>query len=162
MSATNRYRPDPDRDLLLERVVDVPAEFVWTAWTKPEHVKRWFAPAPFATIDCEIDLRPGGAFRTVMRSPDGEEFPNVGCYLEVVEPELLVFTSVLGPGFRPVASPELPFTGVISIEPSGQGTKYSALAIHSDTEMCARHAGMGFHDGWGTALDQLVALCKEW
>jgi uncharacterized protein YndB with AHSA1/START domain len=66
---------DPRLDLLLQRVVDVPPELVWAAWTKPEHVKKWFTPAPWTTVDCEIDLRPGGIFRTVMRSPEGQEFP---------------------------------------------------------------------------------------
>jgi uncharacterized protein YndB with AHSA1/START domain len=79
--------PDPRLDLLLERVVDVPPELVWAAWTVPEHVKKWFTPAPWTTVDCEIDLRPGGIFRFVMRSPEGQEFPNVGCYLEVVKNE---------------------------------------------------------------------------
>jgi activator of Hsp90 ATPase-like protein len=77
--------PDPRLDLLLERVVDVPPELVWAAWTTPEHVKKWFTPAPWTTVDCEIDLRPGGIFRFVMRSPEGQEFPNVGCYLEIVK-----------------------------------------------------------------------------
>src|SRR2546425_245846 len=87
-------------DLVLERVVDVRRELVWSAWTKPEHVKRWFTPPPWKTVDCEIDLRPGGIFRTVMRSPEGQDHPNTGCYLEIVPYEKLVWTSALGPGYR--------------------------------------------------------------
>ena len=152
--------PDPDRDLLLERVVDVPRELVWAAWTTPEHLKRWFTPAPYTTTDVELDLRPGGIFRSVMRSPEGEEFPNVGCILEVVELERLVFTSALGPGYRP-QSDDLPFTAVISLAPAdGGGTRYSALAIHGDADIRKRHEEMGFHEGWGQALEQLVALAK--
>ena len=60
---------DPTRDLILERHVDVSPELVWKAWTEPEHIVKWFTPAPWKTVDCEIDLRPGGIFRTVMRSP---------------------------------------------------------------------------------------------
>lgn len=154
---------DPKRDLVLERVVDVPPELVWKAWTEPEHLKRWFTPAPWTTVDCEIDLRPGGIFRTVMRSPEGEKFPNVGCYLEVVENERLIWTGALLPGYRP--QPNLTdgpiFTAVIALEPHGNGTKYTATAIHSDEAGCAQHAAMGFHEGWGKALDQLVALAKE-
>ena len=60
-------------DLVLERVVDVPRELVWAAWTQPEHLKKWFTPAPWTTVDCEIDLRPGGIFRTKMRGPEGQE-----------------------------------------------------------------------------------------
>ncbi len=146
--------PDPRLDLVLERVVDVPPEKVWLAWTKPEHVVKWFTPAPWTTVDCEIDLRPGGAFRTVMRSPEGEDHPNVGCYLEVVENERLVFTDALGAGWRP--NPESFMTAAILLEPSGSGTKYTAIALHKDEGDRKKHEEMGFHDGWSTALDQLV------
>ena len=64
-------KQDPRLDLLLERIVDVPPRLVWTAWTDPEHLKQWFTPASWQTVGCEIDLRPGGVFRTVMRSPAG-------------------------------------------------------------------------------------------
>jgi uncharacterized protein YndB with AHSA1/START domain len=156
-------KQDPRLDLLLERIVDVPPELVWTAWTEPEHLKKWFTPVPWMTVDCEIDLRPGGIFRTVMRSPDGEEFPHVGCYLEVIENEKLVWTVALAPGFRPSkATSEVPsFTAVITMEPHGKGTKYSALAMHGDERDARKHAEMGFHDGWGKALDQLVAHAKK-
>jgi uncharacterized protein YndB with AHSA1/START domain len=78
------FKPDPKLDLVLERTLDVPRELVWTAWTTPSHIPHWFVPKPWTIIDCEIDLRPGGIFRTVMRSPEGQEFPNVGCFLEIV------------------------------------------------------------------------------
>jgi uncharacterized protein YndB with AHSA1/START domain len=154
---------DPRLDLFLERIVDVPVERVWAAWTKPEHLKKWFTPVPWKTVDCEIDLRPGGIFRFVMRSPEGEEFPHLGCYLEVIENERLVWTVALGPGFRPSkAASDVPyFTAVIAMEPHGKGTKYSALAIHGDEGDAKKHAQMGFHDGWGKALDQLVAHAKK-
>jgi uncharacterized protein YndB with AHSA1/START domain len=158
---------DPKLDLVLERYVDVPRELVWAAWTRPEHIKKWFTPAPWTTVDCEIDLRPGGIFRTVMRSPEGQEFPSAGCYLEVVPNEKLVWTSALGPGYRPVVPPagsgtcdELLFTAVITLEAQGKGTKYRAIAIHGDPATAKKHEEMGFHQGWGAALDQLVALAK--
>lgn len=149
---------DPKRDLKLERVVNVPRELVWRAWTTPEDVKKWFTPVPWRTVDCEIDLRPGGIFRTVMRSPEGKEFPGTGCYLEVVPNEKLVWTSALEPGFRPARQiPEaFIFTAIILMEPSGAGTKYTAIAMHQDEEGAKKHSDMGFHDGWGKALDQLV------
>jgi uncharacterized protein YndB with AHSA1/START domain len=163
MSQRMPYQPDPKRDLVLERIVDVPPERVWQAWTDPEQLKQWFTPRPWATVECEIDLRPGGIFRTVMRSPEGEEHGGVGCYLEVVENERLVWTGALLPGFRPApeAADGLPFTAIISLEPHGQGTKYTAIAIHRDEEGSAKHAAMGFHQGWGAALDQLVELAKR-
>ena len=153
------FTPDPKLDLVLERVVEVPPELVWAAWTQPEHLKAWFTPAPWRTTHCEIDLRPGGIFRTIMEGPAGERFDGTGCYLEVVPNRRLAWTSVLLPNWRP-APPggELPFTGIIELEPAGDGgTRYTATALHPDAEGCARHAGMGFHEGWGKALDQLVA-----
>jgi uncharacterized protein YndB with AHSA1/START domain len=162
MTRTITPKPDPKLDLVLERVVDVPPHLVWAAWTTPAYIKQWFTPAPWQTVDCEIDLRPGGMFRTVMRSPEGQEFPNVGCYLEVIENEKLVWTAALLPGYRPQIAPgAVLFTAVILLEPHGAGTKYTAIAIHGDEDGAKKHAAMGFHDGWGKALDQLVALAKK-
>lgn len=167
-AATPDYEPlyDPLYDLRLERIVDVPPALVWRAWTEPEHLVKWFTPKPWQTVDCEIDLRPGGLFRTVMRSPEGEEFPNVGCYLETVEERLLSWTNALGPGFRPAVTEGegcagFAFTAIIRLEPHGDGTKYIATALHAKEEDRKSHADMGFEEGWGTALDQLVAVAKE-
>lgn len=155
MTASLPWKPDPRLDLVLERVVDVAPEQVWAAWTRPEHVRKWFTPAPWTVTDCEIDLRPGGIFRTVMRSPEGKELPNVGCFLEIVPNRRLVWTDALLPGYRPSEKPF--FTAVISLEPQGNGTRYTAVAIHRDEPSRRQHEEMGFHDGWGKALDQLVA-----
>ena len=164
---TSTLPPDTARDLLLERVVDVPKDLVWRAWTMPEHVKRWFTPMPWTTVECEIDLRPGGIFRTVMRSPEGQESANLGCYLEIVREERLVWTTALAPGYRPATAVGMHdpcgvgfITAVITLESAGKGTKYTALAMHGDEEGRQNHERLGFHDGWGTALDQLVAHAR--
>jgi len=152
---------DPDLDLVLEREVDVPPHLVWAAWTTPEHVKKWYAPKPYETVECEINLRPGGIFRAVMRSPEGQTIDDsAGCVLEVVENRRFVWTAALGPGFRPAAS-DLPFTAIISLEPVGSGTRYRAVAVHGSTETRTAHEKLGFHEGWGIALDQLVAVAKH-
>lgn len=156
------YSADPNLDLVLERTVDVAPELVWKAWTTPELLVRWFAPKPWSTSSCEIDLRPGGRFDTVMRSPEGEEFPSSGCILLVEEGRTLVFTSGLGPGFRPqVTGDGFPFTAVVSIEPDGTGTRYTATALHADASAKKQHEEMGFVEGWGAALDQLVDVAKS-
>lgn len=162
------HRPDPKLDLAFERIVDVSRELVWKAWTMPELLKQWFTPAPWKTIECEIDLRPGGVFRTVMRSPEGQELLNVGCYLEIVENEKLVWTNALAPGYRPCKAPEAIsscgtffFTAVIALEPQGNATRYTALVLHSEEEARKKHEEMGFHEGWGKALDQLIEVVKQ-
>lgn len=159
MMRSGPWRPDPRLDLVLERVVDVPRELVWEAWTQPEHVKVWFCPRPWSVTECEIDLRPGGMFRTVMCSPEGNQFPNVGCFLEVVPNQRLVWTDALLPGYRPSEEPFM--TGIIQLESQGTSTKYTAIALHRDEEGRKRHEAMGFADGWGKALDQLVEHVKS-
>lgn len=169
MKTHDLFRPDPALDLVLERVIDVPRQLVWEAWTKAEHLKQWFTPAPWSTAEVEIDLRPGGLCRTVMRSPEGQLFPNVGCYLDVVPGERLIFTSALESGYRPVprapessdGPPSFHFTGVISLADAGKGTRYTAMARHALPADRVSHEQMGFHAGWGAALDQLVELMRR-
>ena len=152
---------DLELDLLLERIVPVPRHLVWKAWTQPQHLVKWFCPLPWKTTNCKIDLRPGGIFQTTMQGPEGPGFTNTGCFLQVEDNELLAWTGVLGPGFRP-QSKELfaavPFmmTAIIALEDAEGGTKYSALARHGDIPSREAHEQMGFQAGWGKALDQLV------
>ncbi len=75
-------KPDPKLDLVLERDVDVPVDLVWKAWTTPNISVTGSCRARGRSPACEIDLRPGGMFSTTMRSPEGQEFPNLGCYLD--------------------------------------------------------------------------------
>ena len=149
---------DPKLDLVLERVVDVPVHLVWKAWTEPEHLKPWFCPKPWYVSECEIDLRPGGMLRTTMNGPNGEVMPNVGCYLEIVPNARLVWTDALLPGYRPSGKPFM--TGIIELNPEGAGTRYKATALHHDGATREQHEKMGFTEGWGTALDQLVEYVK--
>lgn len=166
MSATP-WNFDPKLDLMLERVIDVPPHLVWLAWTTPEHLCKWFTPKPWKTVACEIDLRPGGKFFTTMESPEGEQFPNAGCYLEVVPNQRLMWTDALQPGYRPAPPPEAGnplggfMTAIIQMEPAGSGTKYTAIALHHDDAARGKHEAMGFKEGWGKALDQLVAHVKS-
>ena len=113
------YMPDPDLDLVLERTVPVPPDRVWAAWTEPELLVQWFTPAPWKTVASDLDVRPGGRCITTMESPEGEQYPNVGCYLQVEPERLLVFTSVMIEEFRPAARPSdgMPFTARVEITP---------------------------------------------
>jgi uncharacterized protein YndB with AHSA1/START domain len=157
-------------DLTFERFIDVPPHLVWRAWTEPELLKQWFCPLPWKTVDAELDLRPGGIFRTTMQSPEGTQYPNSGCYLDVVKNERIVWTNALAPGFRPapINAPcgdenvEFMFTAKVEFAPYGEGgTRYRATVTHADEKGCQQHAAMGFEGGWGAALDQLVAMVKK-
>ncbi len=170
MTNSNHYQLNPELDLSFDRVVDVPPEKIWAAWTTPELLLPWFCPLPWQTVDCEIDLRPGGRFYTVMQSPEGQKFPNDGCYLEIIANKKLVWTNALQPGFRPAKQPEASpghecaeflMTATIALEPHANGTKYTALVQHADEQARVKHEKMGFYEGWGTCLDQLVAMIKK-
>ncbi|MFP5515195.1 MAG: SRPBCC family protein [Alphaproteobacteria bacterium] len=158
MTAYSATDFNPQLDLELKREVAVPPKLVWRAWTEPELLMKWFTPVPWRTTACEIDLRPGGKFRTVMEGPNGERNDSTGCFLAVEPERLLVFTDALGPGFRPTGGGFM--TASVTIEPTAGGTLYTAIAFHKDEAAKTQHEEMGFHQGWGTALDQLVALVK--
>jgi len=81
-----------ERELVITRVFDVPRELVWKAWTARDHVLKWLGPKDFTAVDFELEPRPGGAWHSRIRGPDGAEYSNGGTVREVHEPDRLVFT----------------------------------------------------------------------
>ncbi|AMN40046.1 SRPBCC family protein [Rhodoplanes sp. Z2-YC6860] len=146
------------RELVLERIIDAPREKVFKAWTDPEMMKQWFVPKPWTTSHIETDVRPGGSSVVVMRSPEGQEFPNRGVYLEVVPNERLVFTDAYTQAWEPSDKPFM--TVVLTFEDLGGRTKYTAVCKHWNEADRAQHEQMGFHQGWGTVAEQLAALVE--
>ena len=159
----------PQLDLSFTRIVDGPRDKVWRAWTEPQLLMPWFCPLPWKTVDCEIDLRPGGIFRTTMQSPEGMAFPNLGCYLQIEPLKKLVWTNAMLPGFRPAPMPgageaaqgHFLFTAEIALADDAEGTRYTATVRHADEAGAKQHQAMGFEQGWGMALDQMVAMIKR-
>jgi len=93
MAATASAKAMPDeRVLVITRVFDAPRTLVWKAWTEREHLVRWSGPHGFTVTHCEGDIRPGGTWRSCLRSPEGVDHWNSGVYREIVPPERLVFT----------------------------------------------------------------------
>lgn len=154
-------------DLVLERTIDAPVDLVWKAYTDAEHLKQWFAPRPYQITECDLDLTPGGIFRIRMTGPDGFDTGHgtPGCVLEVADRQKLVWTSTLGPGYRPNEMGEgceaFPFTAVVTFTDAGNGrTAYKAVAMHRNEADRETHENMGFHDGWGTVAGQLEGYAK--
>ncbi len=86
-----------DREFAVSRVFDAPRRLVWEAWTSPEHLPHWMlGPSDWTMTVCEIDLRPGGAWRFAWRRSEGAEMEMHGVYQEVVPPERLVSTESWG------------------------------------------------------------------
>jgi uncharacterized protein YndB with AHSA1/START domain len=148
-----------ERELVLSRIIDAPPPKVYRAWTEPELLKQWFAPAPFSTPVAELDVRPGGANLIVMRSADGTEFPNRGVYLEVVPNERLVFTDAYTEAWQPSGKPFM--TVILTFEDEAGRTRYTARVRHWTVEDRETDENIGFHQGWGQCADQLAALVAK-
>jgi len=147
-----------ERELVITRIINAPRERIFKAWTT--QLSQWWGPHGMTTPVCEMDLRPGGIFRTVMRAPDGTEYPTKGVFLEVVAPERIVFTDAYDAGWEPTT--DIFFTAITTFEPlSGGKTKYTARALHWTVENRLKHEQMGFHQGWGESIDRLVALVTK-
>jgi uncharacterized protein YndB with AHSA1/START domain len=153
---TAEAAPTSDRELVLTRLIDAPRAKVYRAWTDPELLKQWFAPKPYTTPVAELNVRPGGANLVVMRSPDGNDMPNRGVYLEVVENERLVVTDAYVETWQPSAKPFM--TLILTFEDEGGKTRYTARVRHWSVADREAHKKMGFHTGWGICTDQLEAL----
>ena len=149
-----------DASLTITRLIGAPPATVWKAWSMPEHLAKWWIPAPIECQVVKLDLRPGGGFETRMREGDGAFQPHVeGCFLDIVPEARLVFTTVLREGWQPI-EPWLALTAIITLDAEGSGTRYTARVLHRNAADSRKHADMGFHDGWGTALDQLAAFVE--
>jgi uncharacterized protein YndB with AHSA1/START domain len=159
MTADHQASDISDRELVLTRLIDAPREILYRAWTEPELLKQWFAPLPYTTPRAELDLRPGGSNLIVMRGPDGQDMPNRGVYLEVVENERLVFTDAFTKAWEPSQKPFM--TVILTFEDEGGKTRYTARVRHWTVADREAHEKMGFHEGWGICTDQLAALAAK-
>jgi uncharacterized protein YndB with AHSA1/START domain len=156
-----------DTDLFIERMLDAPRDLVWKAWTDPEHIKRWWAPRPYQTPECELQLKPGGKFFTRMTGPDGFDQSGTSCVLEVVAGERIIWSSTMKDGYRPSEfTPDgcsgFPMTAIHRFEDAGDGkTRYTATVMHANAKDRDEHAAMGFDQGWGTCAEQLGEVARS-
>src|SRR3982074_3686276 len=91
-TGTLKVTTPTNREIVLTRVFDAPRHLVFDAFTKPELLKRWFGPRGWSLAACEVDLRVGGGFRFVPRSPDGKDMGMRGVYHELTPPDRSVHT----------------------------------------------------------------------
>src|SRR4051812_31257410 len=154
---SNKIAINPKLDFAIERFIDAPKRLVWEALTKPEHLKEWYMPKAWGRVArAEMELRPGGIVSIDIAVGDGREVPNVGCVLEVITMERLVWTSMLFPGYRPAVFDDIPITAIMTMETVGSGTRYVFTALHRSEADLATNKESGFYQGTQIAIDQFV------
>jgi len=141
------------RQVVLERLIDAPPALVFQCWTDPKHLARWWGPAGFTNPVCDADVRVGGAWRIVMRAPDGAEYPCGGVYLEIVPNERLVFTNI---ATNAVGRPMLNGLTTVTFAEAEGRTKLivdtRGTAVVADAVAYLR----GMEVGWTQSLDRLA------
>jgi len=136
-----------EREMVMTRVFDAPARLVFDAWTKPEHLPRWFGPHGWTMPVCEVDLRPGGAYRFVMRKDDGTEMIMSGVYHEVSPPGRLVSSEYYDEW------PDNPLHNTLALEEHGGKTTLTVTSVFDSLEM--REAWSGAEEGARESFERL-------
>lgn len=163
--------PD-DRDITFTRMYDAPQKLVFRAWTEPARLSEWWGPKDFSNPICFVDLHRGGAYRIVMRAPDGTEYPVKGVYEDVVPYSRLVMTisaedhpeewHALINKYRVGAdTPAMAFHMTVTFDEVGVKTR---LTIHSHFRSSVDRDAtlkMGAVEGWSQSLDRLEELLAK-
>jgi uncharacterized protein YndB with AHSA1/START domain len=141
-----------ERDVVLERLFDAPPKLVWEAMTRPELVVRWYGPHGYRLVVCEIDLRVGGAWRYVMRGPDGTDMGLGGVYRELVPGEKLISTE----GYD--AFPGSDAIATVVLTPRASKTLFTNTIVYPSREIRDMVVASGMGDGAAETLDRLNEL----
>jgi uncharacterized protein YndB with AHSA1/START domain len=144
-----------DREILITRVFDAPAALVFRAWTSPELVRRWWSSADAPLVVCDIDLRPGGAWRYVTREPDGSELGWHGTYVDIDAPDGLVSTETFE-GY-----PDATAQNTLRLAERDGTTVLTVTVLHSSQEHRDGHVASGMEPGLQRALDRIDGILAE-
>ena len=145
-----------DREILITRLFDIPARYLFEAWSKPEHMMRWFGPEGWPLTLCEMDFRKGGSFRFAMTGPSGRQnTPFGGKYLEIVPDRKIVYDN----GFETPGAERMVVT-VIFDEADGR-TTLTHHTLFASVAMKEMHTRGGYVKGVGSGLDQLADLVRK-
>ena len=148
-----------DREIVMTRVFDAPRDLVFEAHSSCEHMSKWWGPRRYEIASCEIDFRPGGAWRIVHRGAGGEEHGFRGEYREIVRPEKIVWTFEYegGPGHVSVETLTL-------LEQDGR-TTLTAVSLHASREARDAMLESGMEEGaaetWDRLQEHLTSMARK-
>ena len=145
--------PEADRELTITRSFDAPARLLFLAWSRPEHLKKWFGPVGYPVTMCEMDFRKGGQWRAAMTGPSGQQqTPFGGEYLEIVPDRKIVFTN----GFELPGAEKMIMT--VTFDEKDGRTLLTIHTLFASIAQKATHVGAGMAEGIASGLDQLTDL----
>jgi uncharacterized protein YndB with AHSA1/START domain len=150
-----------ERELLMSRTFDAPRALVFEAWTRPEHLARWWGPTGWTLPVCNLDLRPGGVWHYCMRGPGGEEGWGRAEYLEIVEPERLVFRDAFSDADGNIVDAMPVATVTVTFEERGRQTVVTSRTRYETSADRDRVVEMGVVEGMTQTLDRLEELLGE-
>lgn len=169
-------RPLPEisgADYVISREFGVPRERVFKAWTDSKLMAEWWGQKAFTNPVCNLDAKPGGDYRIVMRSPEGAEYPCRGKYLSLVENERLEMTidcaeypeewfDLLFPGRdHTKAKPELIIPMTVTFEEGGGISRMTVRLHYESSALRDAMLGVGMNEGWTESLDSLSELLGD-
>jgi uncharacterized protein YndB with AHSA1/START domain len=146
-----------DREIRLTRLLDAPRHLVFEAMTRPEHIRQWWGilDEGYSVPVCEVDLRPGGTWRYVGRTPKGELVAFYGEYREIAPPERVVFTEI----FEPFPDSPSLVTAVLTEE---QGkTRLTVTALYPSPEVRDTVLETGMEKGAAISYDRLEEVAAR-
>jgi uncharacterized protein YndB with AHSA1/START domain len=158
-----------DRELVITRLFAAPKELVFKVWTEPEHIKNWWGPKPFTSPRAEVDLRPGGEYLYVMRSPEGQDFPPYqGKFIEIVPNEKIIYSI---DAFRQAdiwkarighrVGPDVDFSTLqsfvtVKFEDDGEGTRLTFTQRFFNNDVRDALVEQGAAQGWISSLEKFA------
>lgn len=145
MSSTNDAS---NRTLTIERTLNAPIKLVWDAWTKSEHIAKWWAPKGMELKVVVHEFKEGGSWKYTMTMPDGNEFITEGIYSEIVEMEKIISSADFKPMTEGVEIQAL-------FKEDGDKTRFTFNVVHPTEEYCKQQEEMGFMNGWGSVFNGL-------
>ena len=145
-----------EREVVIRREFDAPARLLFEAYSRCEHVMKWFGPKGWPLTLCEMDFRPGGRFRFAMTGPDGKQnTPFGGEYLEIVPNRTIVYDN----GFEAPGTEKMIVT--ITFDEQAGRTTLTIHTLFASVAMKNEHVGGGYVQGVDSGLDQLADIVGE-
>ncbi len=164
---------DPNQPLfVLTRIFNAPPALVFQAWTDPRHMAQWWGPHHFTNTVCDLDVRPGGKWRIVMRGPDGVDHPAKGVYREVTPPSRLVMTidhselpdpwhNMIHPNRDKTKPKILEVIATVTFEEYEGKTKLTNTLTFESVAVRDAMLKMGMNEGWSQSFERLDKLLTK-